>query len=229
MRQAIQFLTTVPVPAPAGPPGRCAWAFPLVGVGIGLVAAVFLRVHPGLGPLIALIAVALLTGGLHDDGLADVFDGVRAGRSCERMLAIMKDSRVGAHGALALIAAWSWRWQALTLLNGNAWLRIPAAFGISRALLVVLAATAPPAGDGLGRAFCESLPRHAPALAAIQALILAALCGPLAGAAMVVLNALTLLALRRWFMARLGGVNGDCLGAACLISECVSLGVLACV
>ena len=225
MRQALQFLTILPVPAPAGPPGRAAWAFAFVGVLLGLGAAALWPLQ--LGPLVTVIGLAIVTGGLHEDGLADVCDAVRKYRSREKMLSILKDSRIGAHGALALIASFVFRWQALVLLQGEAWYRLPAAYGISRAAMVLLAASAPAAGEGLGRAFGDSLPRWAFFMAFVQVLLLAGLAGWPAGVWLVGANFVVLFLLRRWFTARLGGVTGDCLGAACQISEAVSLGVLA--
>jgi len=179
------------------------------------------------GPLLIVIGLALVTGGLHEDGLADVCDAIRAHRTKERMFEIMKDSRIGAHGALALIASFTFRWQALAALQGDAWMRLPAVFGISRAAIVLLAAMAEPAGSGLGRAFGESLPRGAAFVAGVQIVLLAALAQWPAAAALVAANAFVLLALRHWFRKRLGGVTGDCLGCACQVSEAVSLGVLA--
>jgi adenosylcobinamide-GDP ribazoletransferase len=225
MRQALQFLTIFPVPAPAGPPGRAAWAFAFVGVLLGLLAAALWPLK--LGPSLIVIGLAVLTGGLHEDGLADVCDAIRAYRSREKMLAILKDSRIGAHGALALIASFAFRWQALVLLQGDAWFRLPAAYGISRAAMVLLAGSAPAVGEGLGRAFGESLPRWVVAFGLLQVLLLAGLVGWPAGLWLVSANFMVLLLLRQWFVARLGGVTGDCLGAACQISEAVSLAVLA--
>src|SRR4051794_36861982 len=102
MRSALQFLTILPVPGPPGKPGEAAWAFPIVGALFGLLCAVILPWK--LGPILAMIAVAALTGGLHEDGLADVCDAVRKYRTREQMHRILKDSRIGVYGALALIA-----------------------------------------------------------------------------------------------------------------------------
>jgi adenosylcobinamide-GDP ribazoletransferase len=227
MRQALQFLTAIPITAPPGPLGRSAWAFPLIGVLLGFMAA---SVYPlKFGPILALIIVTLATGALHEDGLADVFDSIRATRTRNKMLAIMKDSRIGAHGAAALVLSFLFRWQALTSLQGDAWIRLPAAFGISRAVIVLLAATTPAQGEGLGRAFTESLPRCSAALALAQILILAALARWPAAIWLVTSNLILVAILRRGFIARLGGTTGDCLGVACQISEAASLGVLACV
>lgn len=226
MRQALQFLTILPVPAPAMAPGRAAWAFAVVGALLGLCAAAVWGVK--FGPLLIVMGLALVTGGLHEDGLADVCDAIRGHRTREKMLEILKDSRIGAHGALALIASFVFRWQALAALQGDAWMRLPAVFGISRAVMVVLAGTTAPVGSGLGRTFGESLPRGAVVVALAQVLLLAALSGWVAGPVLVGANGMSLLLLRWWFRRRLGGVTGDCLGCMCQVSEAVSLGVLAC-
>src|SRR5579864_6859060 len=95
---AAAFLTRMPIPTPAVLPGRLAqasWAFPLVGVGVGL---------PTLAAaLIAVAGTAALTGALHEDGLADTADGFGGGATPEAKLTIMRDSRNGAYGVLALI------------------------------------------------------------------------------------------------------------------------------
>jgi adenosylcobinamide-GDP ribazoletransferase len=227
MRQALVFLTAIPITAQPGPPGSSAWAFPLVGVLLGLMAAV---VYPlRVGPVLALIIVTLATGALHEDGLADAFDSIRATRTRDKMLDIMKDSRIGAHGAAALVLSFLFRWQALAALQGDAWMRLPAAFGISRAVIVLLASTTPAQGEGLGRAFTESLTRRSAALALAQIVVLTALVRWPAAAWLVTVNLILVAILRRWFIARLGGTTGDCLGAACQISEAASLGVLTCV
>jgi adenosylcobinamide-GDP ribazoletransferase len=230
MRDAIQFLTILPVPLASAhrPLGRSVWAFPIVGALAGAAAAticVFLA-NPA-GPLLGLIMLALLTGGLHEDGLADVFDAVRAGRSRDRMLAILKDSRIGAHGALALILSIIWRWQALSSIPAARLPLIAAALAISRGAMVVLAASSRSAGEGLGAEFVRSITRTSALLVWRQRIGAAAVCGWPTAAWMTGANVVLLVVLRAWFAARLGGVTGDCLGAACQLSECVSLGVLA--
>jgi adenosylcobinamide-GDP ribazoletransferase len=232
MRGALQFLTVLPVRAPGIAPGREAAWFPLVGAMLGLAAAAIWQV-PLFGPLLALILLAVVTGGLHEDALADVCDALRAHRTRERMLAILDDSRIGAHGALALVFSVLLRWQALVHLQGDAWLRLPAVCGISRASMALLAGVSRPAGDGLGAAFVKAVPKGAPWLVGVQVIALSALAAwPgawLAAAILVAGNAIAILALRWWFHARLGGVTGDCLGFACQLSETLSLVVLACV
>lgn len=225
MRAALQFLTVLPIPAPASKPGEAAWAFPIVGALLGLVCAAI--VPWGLGPILAMIALAALTGGLHEDGLADVCDAVRKYRSREKMLCVMKDSRIGAHGALALFAFFALRWQALTYQTTDLWLRLPAAYGLSRAQMVLLAATSLPAGEGLGAAFVSTLPRHAAFVVVFESAVLAGLAGWPVGLMLLAANAVLLVLVRWWFSARLGGVTGDCLGFVCVLSEALSLTVLA--
>ena len=109
---ALRFMTIVPVPssdAAIAPDwlSRCAKYFPVVGIGIGLVSAVVLLLADRIwGPVVAsLLAVAasiIVTGALHEDGLADTADGLGGGSSVEKRLAIMKDSRIGTYGTLAL-------------------------------------------------------------------------------------------------------------------------------
>jgi adenosylcobinamide-GDP ribazoletransferase len=121
---ALRFMTIVPVPSsdaatPTDWLSRCARYFPAVGIFIGLVSATVLLLAGAIwGPVIAsLLAVAasmVVTGALHEDGLADTADGFGGGWSVEKRLAIMKDSRIGAYGALALALSVALRVTALT-------------------------------------------------------------------------------------------------------------------
>src|SRR6202035_4336410 len=109
---ALRFMTIIPVPSSdtATAPdwlSRCARYFPVVGIGIGVASAVALLIAgkiwgPGIAALLAVATSIVVTGGVHEDGLADTADGFGGGRSVEKRLAIMKDSRIGACGALAL-------------------------------------------------------------------------------------------------------------------------------
>ena len=113
-RAALAFLTRVPVGAARaegeGPPlGRAVRAFPVIGALIGLAAGLVYGIASGLGlpeivaAVLALGASALITGALHEDGLADMADGFGGGETRERKLAIMRDSRIGAYGVIALV------------------------------------------------------------------------------------------------------------------------------
>ena len=115
---AVQFLTRLPLPDPGWEDGRLDRAvkwFPLVGVVVGAVAAVatVLAALVLPVPLIVLIAMGvavLVTGALHEDGLADTADGLGGGRDIPHRLKIMKDSSIGTYGALALIFAFGFRY-----------------------------------------------------------------------------------------------------------------------
>ena len=75
---------------------------------------------PSIAALLALGLVILVTGALHEDGLADMFDAFRAGRSPEKIQAILKDSRIGVYGAVALTMTLLLRWQAIEFRNAGA-------------------------------------------------------------------------------------------------------------
>ncbi|MDX1980721.1 MAG: adenosylcobinamide-GDP ribazoletransferase [Bryobacteraceae bacterium] len=223
MRAALQFLTILPVPAPHVPPGAAAVWFPLVGALIGLAAAA--AWHTPLGATAAIVVAVVLTGGLHEDGLADVCDAVRAGRSRERMLEILKDSRIGAYGAIAIVLSILVRWQAMSRMEGGVWWKFVLAHAAARSSMVLLAATTQAAAPGLGDAFRASLPRYAAPLAALQTLGILIFI-PREWPTLLAV-AVTVPAVRLWLMRRLGGFTGDCLGFQCQIAEAAAWVVLA--
>ena len=220
MRAALQFLTIIPVPAPPVPPGAAAIWFPAVGALLGAMAW-FLSQQP-MGAALALAALVWITGGLHEDGLADVCDAVRAGRPRERMLEILKDSRIGAYGATAIGLSILLRWQAMSRLTE--WHEFVLALVVSRAAMVWLAATTPAASEGLGSAFRLSLPWYAAPLAIVP-VVLAAAVNWEWRAVLVAVASIALV--RAWLLRRLGGFTGDCLGFQCQVTETAVLIALA--
>ncbi len=224
MRAALQFLTILPVPAPNVQPGAAAAWYPAVGALIGLMTATAATYSP-LGATLAIVAVVVVTGGLHEDGLADVCDALRAGRTRERMFEILKDSRIGAYGATAIALSILVRWQAMSKLSGpGLWWKYVLALAASRAAMVVLAATTPSAAPGLGQAFGASLPKYAAPVAVLQVVAIAAVISAWPA---LLAAAVSVIATRNWLMRRLGGFTGDCLGFQCQISESVVLLALA--
>jgi len=224
---AVQFLTILPIPGGIEP-HRAAFFFPLVGAALGAAAGCVLWgalyvVPAPVAALLALLFLMVATGGLHEDGLADVFDAFRAGRPPERILAILKDSRIGSYGALAIVIASLLRWQAIVALGDRAFPALAAAVGASRGGMVLLAYLSKPAGEGLGKAFVAGLSGASAIGAVVQAAALVFLCGPINGAVALAASALTLLLARAYFQRRIGGVNGDCLGATCQILEVLLL------
>lgn len=124
---AFVFLTRLPLPrltdaAARTPVSRASWAFPLVGLAVGLVGALTLwgTALAGLPPLVSALATlavtVALTGALHEDGLGDLADGFGGGATRDRKLEIMRDSRVGSYGVLALLFSIGLRAGALTAL-----------------------------------------------------------------------------------------------------------------
>lgn len=216
---AVSFLTIVPVPSPNVPPGQAALWFPLVGAmlgaaGAGLFIAASLAFPVPLAALIAVTFWTLISGVLHEDGLADVADAMRAGRTRERMLAILKDSRIGTYGALAIVLSVAARWQALQHVPAAHVLMVCIiAQTVPRAGIVALAWLSRPCGEGLGLAFSASLTTTGALIAIAQGIAASMLLGwrpgllVLAGAYLIVRGA------RNYFYKRIGGINGDCLGA----------------
>lgn len=152
---AVQFLTRLPVPDPGWEEGRldrAAMYFPLVGAIVGLLCGIVYAIsayvfHSDLlGALFALTTGILLTGALHEDGLADFADGVGGGRDRQHRLEIMKDSRIGSYGAIALLLALSINVAALERLSVLPFFVVAAlisAHGISRTVLPIVAALTP--------------------------------------------------------------------------------------
>jgi adenosylcobinamide-GDP ribazoletransferase len=224
---AVQFLTIVPAPGNQAP-ARGAMFFPVVGAGVGLAAGgirlgAARMFPPSIAALLALGFLMVITGALHEDGLADVLDAFRAGRSPERIQAILKDSRIGVYGATGLLMITLLRWQAIEFIDGGALPALIAAAGASRGVMVVFAHISRPIGDGLGKAFCLGLRRRDVVLAGLQSAALPFLCGPVSGALGFCGNAVAILAARAYFHRRAGGVTGDCMGAVCLMSETITL------
>ena len=233
-RAAVRFLTIIPVRGGDAPPGRAAAFFPLVGAMIGAVGAgVYLLAAAAFPVSIAALATVTfwiaISGVLHEDGLADVADAVRAGRSRERVLSILKDSRIGTFGAIAVLLSVLARWQALeNLATPRVLETMIAAQAVPRAAIVAMAWCSRPAGSGLGFALASTLSTP-PALAAIaQGAAAALICGWRPGLAMIAGSVLIVQASRGWFYRRLGGVNGDCLGFTEQLIEIFVLLMFAC-
>ena len=225
---ALMMLTRLPAGQIAVLPamGAAAWAFPLVGGLVGalsaavLLAGLALGLAPTMAAGLALLAGVLATGGLHEDGLADVADGFGGGRDRARKLEIMRDSRIGSYGALALVLSLGLRWQGLTILaaqSGAAAAMALLALGAASRAGVVLALAVMPAArsDGLGKAAAEVDGLRAGFALAVGIGALLAIGAPFAVLAMAVAGlALGLLALRQ-----IGGQSGDVLGALQQVSE----------
>ena len=230
---AFGLLTRLPLP-PYRPVGAAAaWAWPLVGVVVGAGGALAGWATQGLGAGVAagvaLAAQALLTGAMHEDGLADTADGLWGGWTRERRLEIMKDSHIGSYGVLALLLVTLVRWSALAaLIAGGSWAAVIAAGALSRAPMAVLMALMPNARR-VGLSHAVGRPVFGTALAAlVLALAVATLAvGPVAALLATLLAALPCGALALVARARIGGQTGDILGAAQQLAEAAVLAACA--
>jgi adenosylcobinamide-GDP ribazoletransferase len=230
---AVQFLTVLPVRGSTAPPGKSALFFPLVGAWLGILGAALLdsiryQIPFTLAALLVLAFWALITGGLHEDGFTDCADAFRAGRSRDRILAILKDSRIGAHGALALVLSTLIRWQALSAIAVDPVAALAAAQGLPRAAAVAMAWVTPPAGAGLGFTLSSTMTTPVALAAIAQGLLLAAWCGGLLSLILITGAVMIVAAARRYFMLRIGGVTGDCMGALAHVVEIFCLVVFTC-
>ena len=227
LRQAWAFLTRLPGgahPETDRELGRSVPWFPAVGAVVGaLSGGVYWALHGPLGgqlaAVLALAAGAVATGAFHEDGLADTADAL-GGTNRARRLEIMKDSRVGAFGVLALVLSTLVRVFAVSsLAAADGLVALVVAHMVGRATAVALMVAAPAAsGTGLGHSYTAHLPRAWTAVAVIVSFVVAVglgLVGAVSLAAAIVAVAAVGLVARRAF----GGITGDVLGAAEQLAE----------
>ena len=212
---ALSFLTRVPargVVANAVP-----W-FPLIGGAIGLVLATVYALAAEILPSlvassIAVVTGVLLTGALHEDGLADTVDALGASDRARR-IEILKDPRLGTFGGLALGSSLLVRVGAVAGMDAATAVAIlPAAHALGRAAAVGLIATIPVAREGVGASYARSVSRRGTVWAILTGIAVAALSAGLwALAALAVATAGAAL-VGRVAIRAFGGVTGDLLGA----------------
>jgi adenosylcobinamide-GDP ribazoletransferase len=207
---------------------RASWTLPLVGVLIGLVGAFAygiafrFNLPPLVGAALAIAATLAATGCLHEDGLADTFDGFGGGSDRERKLEIMRDSRIGTYGACALAMSLVLRVGALASLTapGQVALALIAAHAGARATLPLFLRSVPPARpDGLSAEAGRPSQTNV-AVAALLGLVVLLLS---LGAARSVVALVSLLVvfgvMRRLCLQQIGGQTGDAAGALEQIGE----------
>jgi len=235
-RLAFAFLTRLPFRSGARPePGalaRAAWAFPIAGILVGVIGGIAFEIGDRLGlpinamALLAVAATVLITGGLHEDGLADTMDGLGGGADPETALAIMRDSRTGAFSVLALVFSVGLRVAALVALPDTrvAVSALVAAHAVSRGLLPTLMLWLDPArSDGIGAEAGRPTPPGATAAALIGLLVAVIALGIGRGILAMILAGVAMAALALLARRRLGGYTGDVMGAAQQVGEIVML------
>jgi adenosylcobinamide-GDP ribazoletransferase len=175
-----------------------------------------------------MVATLVLTGAFHEDGLADSFDALGGAVPREKALAIMKDSRLGTYGTVALVAVLALKAASLTALGAKAAAALLLAHGVSRALPVVLIRWLPYAGDAASAKAKPLSTRVSSggvvvavswALALAGGAMAAQVLTPAAVLASLVAAAVVALAMARWLQRRLGGFTGDTLGATQQLGE----------
>ena len=230
MALAFQFMTRVPIRSKDLDPTRlsraAAW-FPAVGLLVGSLAAcayIFVVAHLGRA-FAALIGVALtviITGGLHEDGLADCADAIGGGWTREDRLRIMKDSRIGTFGAIALILSLGSRILLLTTMPDGGVIRsLISAHVLARCTPLPLGALLKPARGSEGQggrvagatSWFTAAVGMAMALALVSWLLRASAWPPILAVAIVTA------ASALFYQRRLGGITGDCMGATIQLSE----------
>ncbi|MDD2876607.1 MAG: adenosylcobinamide-GDP ribazoletransferase [Acidiphilium sp.] len=212
------------------------WTYPVVGACIGALAGLVyalasdIGMTPALAACWTLIAGVLLTGGLHEDGLADTADGLGGGATPSRKLAIMRDSRIGTYGALALVFSLAVRGCAIMAIAhpGSVVVSLIVSGMLGRtAMVVVLRRTMPARAEGQAASLgtIGRIPaRVGGAIAAFGTWVLM----PFSTAFLLTVIAGLIGALWARFIRRaIGGYTGDTLGAVEVITECVVLTMIA--
>lgn len=231
---ALQFLTILPIPSPqkyeANDLGRSTAWFPLVGLTIGgLLCLADMALTPllprHLTDALLVTLLALVTGGLHLDGLADVFDGLAARGPKERFLAVMKDSRIGAVGVVGLVLLLLLKYAALLALpiylKRPALLLVPALARFTQ--VVVMSRARAAQSDGLGACFLSGSASAQRSLAAASIIPATWLLGHAAGIVALCLTVAWGLGVQIYFTRRLGGINGDIVGFSSETAEVLAL------
>lgn len=236
---AIGLLSRLPVPVneshATARGARAAWAYPIAGFVVALIAACIAQMALwfGLSSILAaglaLVTLVISTGALHEDGLADTADGLWGGWTKERRLEIMKDSHIGAYGVIALVIGLGLRWQALALVidAGALWSGLIAVAMLSRTMMLPVMARLTHARDaGLSHSVGRpslTTSRIGEAVGMFAALLLWQFSGLwLIGVAIA--SALVCAGIAK---SKIGGQTGDILGATQQVTEIALLLTLA--
>ncbi|MFP6776801.1 MAG: adenosylcobinamide-GDP ribazoletransferase [Alphaproteobacteria bacterium] len=256
IRSALRFLTRLPLPrapdpaepdffdeveegeqeTPARRPlGRAVRAFPLIGALLGIAAGFAFAIATGVGlpalvaGVIAVALLALMTGALHEDGLADMADGFGGGQTVEKKLAIMRDSRIGAYGVMALVMVLAAKVGAVADLSdiGVVMSGLICAAAASRAAMPAMMCWLPAArSDGLGAEAGRPSSEHV-WTGIIIAVILSVILLTWSGLVALLIAASGTFAVGLLARRQIRGHTGDVLGGAQQISELLFLLTLA--
>ncbi len=226
---ALQFMTRIPVPAFRYEPELVlsgAKFYPIVGALVALGAIVverLLRSHlPAMLTALAIVIyLVAITGGFHEDGLADSVDAFGGGWTRERMLDIMHDSRIGSFGTLAIVLSIGARWGLLAVMPGA---RLPwyllAAHVLCRWTTLPLGTFMGSArSDGLGARLAHKIPPSSMLIGTLLAFGIAGWALRWQAVAPIVAVSLITLLSGLYYRSRIGGITGDCFGATNQLAE----------
>lgn len=235
---AVQFLTRLPVPVL--PSFRPAWMaasvayFPAAGLLVGLISggvwfAAWGPWSSAVAAIMAVLAGIAATGAFHEDGLADTADGLGGGQTPEQRLAIMKDSRIGTYGTVALVGALALKVSALALMSPwDGALALVAMHAAARIVPVVASAAMPYAGEIAGAKVAPVSPTRNRLVFAVVTGLVPCLLLQMVPAVTAVAAGAAASAWVLWQAQRLiGGHTGDVLGASEQVFEVAMLLVLA--
>ncbi|NLW21913.1 MAG: adenosylcobinamide-GDP ribazoletransferase [Tissierellia bacterium] len=228
---SIQFLTRLPIRKPVyfndKSLSRSILFFPLVGLVIGGMGGIFYyifqHINENIGSIFALLSMIIVTGGLHLDGLSDTCDGFLSYRERDRVLQIMKDSRIGAFGVMAIVLDILLKYILILSLKGNIPLILALSWSNSRLVTGYLMSTKKVAkNEGIGYMFYKSKPQKYVLIGGMGYVIIVLLAGPV-----------YLLPLLSTFLVgqvmtkitykKIGGFTGDVYGATIELGEMASL------
>lgn len=227
---ALQFLTIIPVPVNTtqSDMARSLPWFPAAGLVCGLLAAVLFFLGHALGlpstaaGLIGVLALSGCNGFFHLDGLADTADGFFSARPKEKILDIMRDSRIGTMGAVGLFFVLGLKWSALAaMVPADGWRALIIAAVLARAALVLTMGILPYARKegGLVSIFLTERVPLQMFIVSASGLLAAAALGGIAGIAALLFAFAAVFAFNVFCMKKIGGITGDTLGAQTEITE----------
>jgi adenosylcobinamide-GDP ribazoletransferase len=236
LKASIAFCTRLPLwramPISGGSLARAAWAFPVAGIVVGLIAAAVYGFAHRAGipawPAAALSVAATLfaTGCLHEDGLADTADGFGGGATREQKLDIMRDSRIGTYGVCALIIALLLRVGVLASFFSSAtaaWALLASHAGARAAMMAFMFLVPPARRDGLSSDAGQP-PIESAGVAVALGFVFVAICLGPARAIIALILLAAIVALMAWLSRKqIGGQTGDVLGA---VEQIVEIAIL---
>ncbi len=228
---SIQFFTRIPINIPVEFNGenlsRSTFFFPLTGMIIGsisgLIYYLFLNINKDIASFLTVTSIIILTGGLHLDGISDTFDGFYSARKKDRVLEIMKDSRVGTYGVAGIVLSILLKYVTISNLEGQVLLYLALSCGNGRLMAAIIMSFAKNARPGgIGDMFSSSNPRKYALSGGIIYTIATFLINPLF-LIPIITSLLGALIITYKSYKIIGGFTGDVLGASIELCEIISL------